>query len=317
MKLSVMVITYNHEKFIAQALSSILEQRVNFEFEIVVGEDCSTDATREILLDFHCRYPGRITPLLRDPNMGAIRNFVTTLAACRGNYIAFLEGDDYWIDQNKLQKQVEFLDNHPSAAVCCSRVQLLDPNGLAGLGLDTYPTIPCGTYNIEDLLETNFIMTCSAVLRRELIGVLPSWFSKLSLADLPLFALAARYGNIELLGEKMAAYRVHPMSTWSSRSMSARMRESSRMFKALDKHLGYRFTNIIRATVSRGGLNAALMERENGSRLGTGRHVLTCIRNGGWKIPQARRTLAGLAAYALIGSWYKMFSKAKPQGASR
>lgn len=74
MKLSVMMVTYNHERFIAQALASVLAQRVNFDYEIVVGEDCSTDRTRDILMDFHRRYPGRIVPLLRNPNMGAARN---------------------------------------------------------------------------------------------------------------------------------------------------------------------------------------------------------------------------------------------------
>ncbi len=81
MKLSVVVITYNHERFIAQALDSILAQRVNFDYEIVVGEDCSTDSTRDILMEFHHRYPGRIVPLLRQHNLGAMRNFEAACSA--------------------------------------------------------------------------------------------------------------------------------------------------------------------------------------------------------------------------------------------
>src|SRR4030088_1685053 len=102
MKLSVMMITYNHERFIAQAITSVLAQRVNFDYEIVVGEDCSTDGTREILMDFHRRFPDRIVPLLRDQNIGAMRNVEATLAACRGRYLAVLEGDDYWTCEEKL-----------------------------------------------------------------------------------------------------------------------------------------------------------------------------------------------------------------------
>src|SRR6202047_4171706 len=82
MKLSVVVVTQNHERFIPQALDSILAQRVNFDYEIVVGEDCSTDSTRDILMDFHRRYPGRIMPLLRQQNLGAMRNFEAATVAC-------------------------------------------------------------------------------------------------------------------------------------------------------------------------------------------------------------------------------------------
>src|SRR5579864_5088925 len=119
MKVSVMMITYNHERFIAQALESVLAQRVNFDYEIVIGEDCSTDRTREILLEFCRRYPKRIVPLLKDKNVGAMRNVEATLAACRGQYLALLEGDDYWTCEDKLQRQIDFLDEHPDYAICC------------------------------------------------------------------------------------------------------------------------------------------------------------------------------------------------------
>jgi glycosyltransferase involved in cell wall biosynthesis len=120
MKLSVAMITYNHERFITQALESVLAQRVNFDYEIVVGEDCSTDDTRAIVMYFHRRYPGRIVPLLREKNIGGARNIELTLAACRGQYVAMLEGDDYWTCEDKLQRQVDFLDANPDYAILLS-----------------------------------------------------------------------------------------------------------------------------------------------------------------------------------------------------
>src|ERR1700676_449892 len=117
MKLSVMMITYNHERYIAQAIESILAQKVNFDYELVIGEDCSTDGTRAVILDFHRRYPSRIVPLLRERNLGGPRNFLGTLAACRGKYLALLEGDDYWICTDKLQRQVDFLEANPAWAI--------------------------------------------------------------------------------------------------------------------------------------------------------------------------------------------------------
>src|ERR1700745_2179124 len=113
MKLSVMMITYNHEQFIAQAIESVLMQKVNFDFEIVIGEDCSTDGTRAIVLDFQHRYPGRIALILRPRNIGPMWTKESTLAACRGQYLSILEGDDYWTSTDKIQKQVDFLDSHP------------------------------------------------------------------------------------------------------------------------------------------------------------------------------------------------------------
>jgi glycosyltransferase involved in cell wall biosynthesis len=311
MKLSVMIITYNHERFIAQAIESVLVQRVNFDYEIVVGEDCSTDGTRKILMDFHRRYPDRILPLLQNPNIGAMANSIATLSACRGKYLALLEGDDYWTHQDKLQTQVNFLDTHPESAMCCHRVQLLDKTGTAGLGVDVFPTIPCGSYAIDDLLRSNFIMTCSAVLRRDVIGTLPAWYSQMGLGDWPLFVLVASHGKIELMDESMAAYRVHPGSVWSSRPLIHRLRETSRMLRALDKHFAFQYTNTIRQTLSQSDLDSALIERENGNRANVGKHLLACIGHGGWRrFPP--RLLAGLAAYTLIGPRYKEFSRASP-----
>jgi glycosyltransferase involved in cell wall biosynthesis len=126
MKLSVLMITYNQERFIARALASILAQRVNFDYEIIVAEDNSKDGTRDIVLDFHRRYPGRIIPLLRDRNLGAMRNFKEALEVCRRKYVALLEGDDYWTHEDKLQTQINFLDEHPDHAICCHRAQFVD-----------------------------------------------------------------------------------------------------------------------------------------------------------------------------------------------
>jgi glycosyltransferase involved in cell wall biosynthesis len=309
-KLSVLMITYNHAPFIAQALESILAQRVNFDYEIVVGEDCSTDGTRAILMDFQRRYPNRIIPLLRNPNMGAIPNMATTFRACRGEYVALLEGDDYWTVEDKLQRQVEFLDTHQDTAICCHRVRFLDEIGI--LGIDVHPSLAAGSYTLEDLLRTNFVMTCSAMLRRDLIGPLPSWYPRMALGDWPLFAFAAHRGKIELLNEIMATYRVHSGGIWSTRSTTFRRREMARMLGALDKHFNYKYTKIIRPTLAQWHLDLALMERENGNRVGAGKHLLTCIRNGGAE-QFPRRMLAGLAAYTLIGSWYKAFSRANEQ----
>jgi len=307
MKLSVMMITYNHEQFIAQAIESVLTQRVNFDYEIVIGEDCSTDGTRAIVMDFHRRYPNRIVPLLRNQNLGVMQNLESTLMACRGQYLALLEGDDYWICDEKLQKQIDFLDSKPDCAICCHHVDFLNETGSAYF----VPRFPGGSYTIEDLLKGNFIMTCSTVLRRDLVCELPGWLREMKLGDWPMFVIAARHGTIELMSEVMAVYRVHQGGTWSSLPKITRLRESVRMLKALDRHLEFQYTGIISRLLADSYFELACYARKDNNRAETGRNVFSLLRYGGWRHAASRRTLAGLAAYTLMGSWSKVFSMAR------
>jgi len=132
-KVSVLLKAYNHEPFIARALASVLEQRTDFPFEIVIGEDCSTDGTRAVLLGMRDRDP-RIRLLLRDRNLGNIRNLTDTLAACRGEYVALLDGDDYWTSADKLQTQAAFLDAHPHYSSCAHNAVVVDATAQSVLG---------------------------------------------------------------------------------------------------------------------------------------------------------------------------------------
>jgi glycosyltransferase involved in cell wall biosynthesis len=336
MKLSVAMITYNHERFIGQAIESVLSQEVNFEYEIVIGEDCSTDRTRDVILDFQRRYPDRIVAVLRERNIGAMRNFAGTIAACRGHYLAILEGDDYWNCTNKLQRQVDFLDAHPDWAICCSRAEVKNERGVDSNTLRTrtgvvFPARPdstrvngqdvsgllpvtpraAGTYTLEDLLPENFIPTCTVVYRWRGLPRLPSWFFRSSLGDLPLHAMVAGQRNIELLDDCMAVYRIHAGGMWSSRDRTSQVLENARMLAALRRYLDVHYAKILGPIIARSYLDVAMSARQRGRRMETGRHLSSCIRYGGWRLPVSRRLLAGLAAYTLIGVGYKVFSRAK------
>lgn len=119
-KVSVMLLAYNHEAYIRKALDSVVMQVTDFKFEAVVGEDKSTDRTRAILREYAAEYPDIIKPLYWKKNMGASRNVVATLKRCTGEYVSFLECDDFWTDPMKLQRQVDFLDKNPQyAGVMC------------------------------------------------------------------------------------------------------------------------------------------------------------------------------------------------------
>jgi glycosyltransferase involved in cell wall biosynthesis len=229
-KVSVCMITYNHEAFIAQAVESVLMQQTDFAVELVIGEDCSTDGTRAIVCDFGERYPARIRLRLPERNQGMQANGLATLKECRGQYIALLDGDDYWTDPNKLQKQVDFLEGHPEYPFCFHPVFLREENtgqerkhyysalGCGALGIRDY-------YTLDDLLEySNFIPTDSVVFRNRVFEELPDWFYQAPFGDFPLHILNICSSGLEHFGfidEHMAVYRLHSGGVYSGNSRTA------------------------------------------------------------------------------------------------
>ena len=129
-KLSVILITYNHEKSIEKALDSVLSQVTDFPFEIVIGDDCSPDDTKNIIREYRDKYPDIIRIVHREKNTGRpTLNVYETTMKCRGDYLAYLEGDDYWTDSDKLQKQMDFLNEHPEYIACTHSHKMIDDNG--------------------------------------------------------------------------------------------------------------------------------------------------------------------------------------------
>lgn len=232
LKLSVFMITYNHEKFIAQAIDSILMQKVNFNYNIVIGEDCSTDNTRKILLNYKRKHPDKIKLILRDKNVGAMQNQLETFANCKGEYMALLEGDDYWTDENKLQKQVDFLDANKDYSTCFTNAVIVDSSNENTI---TNPVnsqdsaveklfltkLLNGTeinrsmsFMIEDILPENFLPSMTCVFRKN-FDQLPDWFSKCIIGDWPLHILNAGYGKLMYMNEVTAIYRKHTGGVYS------------------------------------------------------------------------------------------------------
>lgn len=127
--ISILMLTYNHEEYIAQALESILMQKVNFKYEIIIGDDCSTDNTQEILIRYKEKHPDTIKLVLRQENIGATKNGYEIARMAIGKYISYLEGDDYWTHQDKLQKQVEFLEREQEFVACAHKCEIVDRIG--------------------------------------------------------------------------------------------------------------------------------------------------------------------------------------------
>ena len=204
---SVCVMSYNLEKYISEALDSILMQKVNFKYNIVVGDDYSTDNTRQILQKYVKKYPEKITLLLHKSNIGIVANFATTLKACHGKYIALLDGDDYWTDPLKLQKQVDFLESNKDYSMVFHNIELHDQtkNGVIVKPFSLEKNNREYTY--DEITRTWSVGTCSVLcINNEQYRYIENnlWFP---VQALQLYLCCASKGKIYYISDTMCVYR--------------------------------------------------------------------------------------------------------------
>jgi glycosyltransferase involved in cell wall biosynthesis len=209
-KLSVLVVTYQQVDFSREALRSVFEQKTNFGFEVIVGDDASTDGTQEVLKEIQENAGLPVTLLLAPSNYGDFgrSNFMSTVDAAKGEYLAFLDGDDIWTKPDKLQKQVDFLDSHPDCALCVHRIEHVSEDGFRHLSPSPGRS---GSYDIGELLVQNFAHKIATVVRRSAVDRLPGWYrtDKLTCADLVFTILTAQNAKIGFIDEVMAEHRLH------------------------------------------------------------------------------------------------------------
>ena len=247
MRVTALVITYNHRPFIAAALDSALAQQTDFAYEILVSEDRSSDGTREIVLDYAARYPDRIRLILSETNLHSNAVVARGFRAARGEFVALLDGDDLWASPHKLQKQAEFLDAHPECALCFHNAQVV-PEGGDG---DTRARLwtPPGQKTISslaDLWRGNVIATASAMFRRSALPEIPSWYDDFfPITDWPLYILAAEHGSIGYIDEVMCLYRHHPGGLYSSRSEAEKLNTIERFYRVMDANTGGKYHRAI------------------------------------------------------------------------
>jgi glycosyltransferase involved in cell wall biosynthesis len=215
-RVSVLLVTYNHAAYIAQAVEGVLAQHVDGGWELVVGEDCSTDGTRAILERYAEHEPQRIRLFARDRNLGLAENLRRAWRECRGDYIAMLEGDDYWTDSRKLHKQATALDEHPAWSMCFHRIQVTSEAGLPPFLEPQEDNFPVET-RLADILRRNYVGNVSTMYRRGIVPEIPESLRRVVHQDWPLHVLHARQGPIGYLPEVMGVWRHHPGSMWSSK----------------------------------------------------------------------------------------------------
>lgn len=209
--ISVALITYGQEKYVKQALDSILMQETKYKYEIIIGDDCSKDNTREILLEYQKKFNNKISLILQEKNVGATRNIFDLFKKCSGKYITLFEGDDYWIDSKKIQKQVEFLENHYEYLGVSHTFNLVDVNGKF---ISKYP----------DRINTEKFVTINSFLKGDFFRITTTVFRNIftgsenkydvlyrasrNVGDFTLSIILLDLGKIYVLDDCMSVYRV-------------------------------------------------------------------------------------------------------------
>jgi glycosyltransferase involved in cell wall biosynthesis len=221
MKVSICMITYNHQDFLEQAINGVLMQKTDFDYELIIANDNSIDDSDIVIKQcikshangYKIKYLNNIT------NLGMMPNFINALKHCTGNYIAMCEGDDYWIDENKLQKQADFLDKNIDFSMCFHKMKIKKDEVIK---VDIISSNVDEVTTINDLAKGNYIHTCSVMYRNNLFDTFPDYFHKSPVGDYFLHLLNSQYGKIYYFNEVMAVYRIHETSYWSSKKQEER-----------------------------------------------------------------------------------------------
>jgi glycosyltransferase involved in cell wall biosynthesis len=275
---SVCLFTYNYEKYLAQAIDSVLAQETDFAVEIVIGDDLSKDSTREIARTFQIKYPGKIILSFNEANIGGTRNWIRTMNRCSGKYIALLDGDDYFTDRQKLQKQYDALEKDPSYVLCFHSVEEKYDDIE---GKDKIVTYEKEEYTLNDFLGQGWFIRTGATFYRNGIAPAepPEWVYDYPYRyDTILHVFLCMHGNAICLKDVMSVWRKH------SKGMSYVLLEDSirnceteiRLARQLDVYSGRRHTSAAGRMISRNYSYLFLAIVKSGKRF---RHLPLLLRS--------------------------------------
>jgi glycosyltransferase involved in cell wall biosynthesis len=242
---SVLVITYNHERFIGRTLDSVLAQR-GTTFEIIVSEDRSTDRTLEIVRD---KLAGRadVRIIASQENLGCNATILRAIRAARGRYVAMIDGDDFWTVDDRLARQIALLDTSPEVSACFHNALIIRDDGDQPTDERWTPATQPARIGLAELWDGNPFATCAGMMRREALDKLGDWYAVLGKApntamvtDWPLYLACAEHGDLAFIDEPVGAYRLHDASCYSSLPGGRKLDITAELYRRMDAGLGHR-----------------------------------------------------------------------------
>lgn len=255
LKVSVTILTYNQAAFIGEAIESAVNQITDFDYEILVGDDYSSDATRDIILQYQKQYPDKVKPVFHARNLGqnGLFNTIETLKLAKGKYIAHMDGDDYWINPHKLQKQVDFMEAHPDFSACFHNAFVTYEDGSPTEELN--PPDQKEVIGVDDLIgeEEIWFMATSAVMFRNGLMYYPEWFMKSTSGDIPRYVILTKQGPIGYLPEIMSVYRKNRAgASFKDHYRDARfLRNRIMMYSGINKETDHKYDRTLRRNIAR------------------------------------------------------------------
>lgn len=232
---STVIISYNHQAFIVEAIESALEQRGDFHHEILLSDDGSTDGTTQIIAQYAEKYPDRIRNISTEKNLGISANYRHSFREAGGNFVSILEGDDYWTDPDKTLRQAEFLAAHPEAEAVFSRIELLDMvrNRYRLLKRqDNLPALLTGAHFARNEHLNLIVNFSSMMIRRQTLLQMPSSSYEPRLSEITLAFYLDRLGKIGFIDKSMGVYRLNPSSVWTGADRAGKLKQAIATRKA-------------------------------------------------------------------------------------
>lgn len=299
-RVSVVLTTYNHARYIREAVEGVLMQRTTFPIELIITEDCSTDGTREIVQELAAQHPDLIRLMLSERNLNTNTVSARAIAAARGEYTAHLDGDDYWTDPGKLQRQADFLDAYPDCPLCFHDVVIWNEARNEAAGLYVRLTVPRFS-TLPQLLTNNCIPGCSPMFRTAALRTMPAWVDEAEYGDWPTYLLLAQTGPVGFIPDVMGVYRMHPDGYWSRLSFTEQLRMDIRFLARVRPRLGRRYDRDVRRSMALRYFQLGTFAEENfGDLPSAAAETLRSIRLSPFHpgIPPGRRLGVVLRRYA-------------------
>lgn len=270
-EVSVICNTYNHEKYIRKALEGFVMQKTNFAFEVLIHDDASTDKTADIIREYETKYPEIIKPVYQKENQyskGIKYSKLYQHPRVKGKYVAFCEGDDYWCDPLKLQKQYDAMEAHPEIDICAHGNICVSERGEEINNLT--PQHSDGVIPVEEVImgEGGFVSTNSLFYRRILIDKTPK-FREIWTIDYTLQIYGSLRGGMYYISDVMSAYRYCSVGSWTMRTMKNNQKlieldnKKTLMLKELDLYTEYKYTDTIKERLRRNEFELAVCLDEN------------------------------------------------------